>query len=371
MARVSGAPCAAASGCESSPAPVGSRPSVYVVILNWNGWADTVECLESVFRSDFARFKVIVCDNASSDGSLAKVRLWAEGLLNPLVHPGNPLRRLAWPPLAKPIPYLELDARQAGSEAACAGTEAPLVLIQTGANLGFAGGNNVGLRHALACPECDYVWLLNNDTVVSEQALSSLARCAESHRDAAVGLVGSKLLYYHDPGVIQGIGGVYNKLLATNAHVGAGARDDGRYDSEQAQGLIHYPIGASLFVSRPFLAQVGLLCEEYFLYFEELDWVLRGRRLGWDFRYCWHSVVYHKEGASIGGDSRQEQKSSLADYWSLRNRLVFTRKFYPRWLATVYLGFLAVVLNRIRRRQFGRLPMIFSLLLQKSQGPVR
>lgn len=365
MAAYSGVPGAQAPGCVS---PRGASPSgsVYVVILNWNGWADTVECLESVFRSDFLRFRVIVCDNDSSDGSLDKVKLWARGLLDAWTPPGSTLRPLAWPPLDKPVPYLELHQGDPGSEAACAAAGVPLVLIQTGANLGFAGGNNVGLRHALACPDCDYVWLLNNDTVVAPAALGSLVRCAALNRDAAVGLVGSKLLYYHDPGVIQGIGGVYNRLLATSSHVGAGIRDDGRYDSEQAQGLIDYPIGASLLVSRHFLDQVGPLCEEYFLYFEELDWVLRARRKGWGFRYCWHSLVYHKEGASIGGSSREELKSPSADYWALRNRLLFTRKFYPRFLATVQLGFLAVIANRIRRRQFDRLPMIFSLLLLKS-----
>ena len=144
-----------------------------VILLNWNGWKDTLECLESVFRLDGKDFRVIVCDNASTDGSLEKIKQWARGEL--AAECANPqLSGLTSPPVAKPIQYLEMTREQA--EARTGGWEAPLTLIQTGGNLGFAGGNNVGLRLALGDPDCQYFWLLNNDTVVKPTALSAMVR---------------------------------------------------------------------------------------------------------------------------------------------------------------------------------------------------
>src|SRR3990172_7009722 len=115
---------------------------VYILIVNWNGWGDTVECLESVFRNDYPDYQVIVCDNGSEDGSLDLIRAWAEGNLDVFVPEDNPLRRLSIPPFAKPVPWVELDREQAETGGAGARDGARLILVQTGANLGFAGGDN-------------------------------------------------------------------------------------------------------------------------------------------------------------------------------------------------------------------------------------
>ena len=106
-----------------------------------------------------------------------------------------------------------------------------------------------------------------------------------------------------------------------------------------------------MLVSRDFIKEVGLMCEDYFLYFEEMDWALRGKQKRYQLGYCWESRVYHKEGGSIGSSSKGTKKSEIADYYGLRNRIVFTKKFYPKYLWSVYFGFLVVVWNRIRRRQ--------------------
>src|SRR6266516_3638472 len=118
---------------------------VYVLILNWNNWPDTLECLESVFRTSYPDFQVILCDNGSTDGSLDYVKAWAEGRLDAQVGPSSPLQ-LARPSLRRPIRYLERD-RHVSEEAGGAddGTY-PLILIQTGQNEGFGAGNSVGLR---------------------------------------------------------------------------------------------------------------------------------------------------------------------------------------------------------------------------------
>ena len=122
----------------------------YVILVNWNGWRDTLECLESLFRTSEVEPRVIVCDNASTDGSLEHIRNWAEGIqAAPAVHLG-PLQDLAGSLVEKPLPYVEYDRDQAEAGGDPQDSDCPLILVQCGNNLGFAGGNNVGLRYLLA-----------------------------------------------------------------------------------------------------------------------------------------------------------------------------------------------------------------------------
>ena len=339
-------------------------PRVYIVLLNWNGWQDTIECLESVFRLDYANYRVIVCDNDSTDGSLEYIKAWAENRLDVYVSLDNPLRHLSHPLVSKEISYCQYYRNEAESGGSANDLDNPLVLIQTGANLGFAGGNNVGLRYVVARNDFEYVWLLNNDTVVESNALSKLVGKADFYKAnyQQIGIIGSKLMYYHAPELIQGVGGTYNKYFATSNHIGVFDQDTGQFDNEEIVQQTDYPLGASMFVSVPFIADVGLMCEDYFLYFEELDWTLRGKLKGWQFGYCWQSRVFHKEGGSIGSSSKGDQKSELSDFYGLRNRIMFTKKFFPEFLWFVRLGFVAVLFNRVRRCQFGRVVKVLSLV---------
>src|SRR5450631_1463343 len=116
---------------------------VYILILNWNGWQDTIECLETVFRNDYPNYQVIVCDNDSTDSSLDKIKAWAEGRLEPKNVENEYLRALSSPPVAKPVTYREYSRTRAEKGGAADDGDVSLILIQTGANLGFAGGNNV------------------------------------------------------------------------------------------------------------------------------------------------------------------------------------------------------------------------------------
>ena len=187
----------------------------YVIVLNWNGWKDTIECLESVFRLDCKDFRVIVCDNASTDGSLERLKEWARGeiqfgeIQSGAVNPG--LCHLSNPPVLKPIPYIQLTREEAES---CDGVgSAPLVLIEAGANLGYAGGNNVGLRYALGDATAEFFWLLNNDTVADPGALAEMILFMRQHPN--VGLCGSLNLSYFEPQrtLLRG-GGRYNRWTA-------------------------------------------------------------------------------------------------------------------------------------------------------------
>jgi GT2 family glycosyltransferase len=315
-------------------------PKVYIIILNWNGWRDTIECLESVFRLKYDAFTVLVCDNASSDGSLRYIASWANG--ETLAECANPnLQILSTPPVRKPIPFLCIEP---GEYISLRDRSERLFLVQTGANLGFAGGNNAGMRLALDADDFDYVWLLNNDTVVDPDALISLIKKMDQRPGA--GICGSMLLDYYNPETVQALGGsAYNRWTARSGHIGRGLIRSQIPPCEWVEGRMKYVVGASMFVRKEFLEQIGLMCEDYFLYFEEIDWVTRATgqfALG----YSQESVVYHKEGAAIGTAKLPLKRSALSEFYATRNRILFTRKYF-RYAIGLTVG--AILLSTVHR----------------------
>lgn len=335
-------------------------PKVYVVVLNYNGWKDTLECLESLMRLTYTNYQIVIVDNFSSDDSLEHLRNWAKGKSAIILPEENTLKRLSYPPTTKPLPFIQYTQEEAEK-----GGNAPdddlLILIQTRANLGFAGGNNVALRYVLAKKDADYVWLLNNDTVVESDSLSHLVQSYLDNKHRQVGIMGSKVRYYHKPSLIQCIAGAYyNKWLGYSSQIGNQAVDKGQFDDDVVQpDLI---IGACMLVSTSFLDAVGLLNEEYFLYFEEQDWAERANRNGFKIWYTTRSVVYHKEGSTIGA-SQWQGKSRFSDFYFARSKLLFTERYFgPLIRFTVKVSFIPTILNRIKRRQFDRIPMLLSVM---------
>jgi GT2 family glycosyltransferase len=337
----------------------GGAAGFAVVIVNWNGWRDTIECLESVFRSDHLPETVVVCDNASSDGSVERIRDWAEGRLVPLLPPGHPLRPLINPAAEKSIPYVEYDRATAEGGGDPGDTGAPLILIHTGADLGYAGGTNVGIRYLLARGGESPIWLLNPDTVVEPAAGRELFRRLTS--DAQIGMCGSNVRYHQHPHLNQALGGARHFWwLALPRHIGAGSPAGAGMDEDEVASRMSYVYGASMMVSRRFLREVGLFDEDYFLYFEELDLAMRGRGKGFSLGYASGSVVYHRGGGTPDGEG---DRSMEADYYFLRNRLRVTRKFRPIALPGAYVALLIALLRRAGRGEWARMRMVAKLLI--------
>lgn len=321
-----------------------SAARVAVVLLNWNGWRDTIECLETVFRSDYPALRVFVCDNASSDGSLEHIAAWAEGRQAAAGAPA--FERLRAAVLDKPLPYVRLNAEQALQAPA---RDVPLTLIDTGGNWGFAGGNNVGLRAALAHGDYDYCWLLNNDTVIEADALSRLVEHMQA--DPRIGICGSTLRHYFAPDVVQVAGGsAYNAWRCRSLPLAANQPASVPLDGPALEARIAYVAGASMLVSTAFLRDVGLMAEDYFLYFEEFDWARRARGR-YTLGYAPASLVYHKEGGSIGTGAKGKV-SALALYYLQRNRIKFTRRFFAARLPLLYLSMLLELTRALLRRDF-------------------
>lgn len=328
---------------DSLPVDPSVSPRLAVVLVNWRGVEDTLECLESLLRSDVP-LHAIVCDNDSGDGSVEAIAAWARGERSARVA-SDGLSGLTTPPLAKPIACELLR----NGETLAGGPRAPLTIVETGANLGYAGGNNVGIRLALANPEIDIVWLLNNDTVVEPQTAGAIVAAFEA--EPGLGMVGAALRYYHRPSHHQMLSGMKFSRWTTRAvGVAAGSATDAPIDAEWVRRETDFVCGASLAVSRAFVGDVGLMGEEYFLYYEEVDWAVRnaGRhKLG----FVPEAIVYHKEGASAGSSGAKGQRSAFSDFHHARSKLLFGRKHYPALLPVYFAQNLLMAARRILRRQ--------------------
>lgn len=317
-------------------------PRVHVLLLNWNGWRDTTECLESVFGSDYPDLRVIVCDNESTDDSLDRIREWAEGRLRPEVGgPPDAARRAR----AEPVRYVEYSRNEA-LRGGTPGGDARLILLRTGGNIGFAGGNNVGLRYLLARNEPGYVWVLNNDVVVAPDALRWLVEAAEA--DPGLGPVGCTLMQYHQPDRLERFAGARVRRwsgMALPAQFG-GAR---REEADPTRLEIDFIAGTAVLTRISTLATVGLIDERYFIYLEDVDWSFRmkqaGLRLGCEPR----AVIWHKGGGAM------VHRSPRHDYHVVKSSLLFVHRFEPRWLSAAVLYWLwRALLPKLVRRQWVR-----------------
>lgn len=274
-----------------------SEPFVYIVLLNWNGCRDTIECVESCRKLSYPNFRILLVDNGSSDGSESMLR--------------------------QRLPDVEF--------------------IQTGVNLGFAGGNNVGIRYATE-RGTDYVWLLNNDTVVEPDALSAMVRLADE--DSRIGMVGSKILYHENPQMLWYAGAELDPRCPHRLHHrGLMEEDRGQYDEACETG---YVTGCSLLARREMVEEVGLLEEGLFLYFEDSDWNARAKKAGWKVMYSPASRVYHKISASIGGADSPQML-----YYTARNLLYFIKRNYPDKLKrTFFYALFEHVLVNLKKGRF-------------------
>jgi hypothetical protein len=349
---------------------------IYIIISNYKNWVDTIECLENILRHDYPNYQIVIFDDFSANGSLDYIKAWADGKLDVYLNPANPLRTMSFPPAPKPVPYI-CYSRSAASQGGNAveekrveknfgkGIRYPLILIESEKNLGFAAGNNTGMEYALSKDDFEYVWLLNNDTVVAKDSLVHLVERARIYKAEGrkVAIIGSKLFYYTTPTILQGVGSKFYKILASYRNIGAFEEDKGQYDLPNI--VMDYVIGASMFVDKRFLKDIGLMCTDYYLYFEEIDWILRGKRKGWNLGYAWQSKVFHKGGASIEHMAEGIGKSKLADYCWLKNRIIIAKKYFPHYLWTIYLSFIIAIWRRIKRKQFDRISLVIKAMLQK------
>lgn len=279
---------------------------IYIIIVNYDTWADTIECLESVFRINYLNYQIIIVDNKSTNDSIYYIKAWAEGELDVLVSPLNSMRSLSFPPIKKPVNYVfydREDAEKGGNSDIEKQFVNPLILIQAGYNGGFAFGNNAAIKYALAKNDFDYILLLNNDTVVDKNFLNNLI---ESTKDKSTGVTGCKINYYDDPCKIWFNGGILNEWTGRAKHISKNINKKNTY--------CNFITGACLLVSKNILEDVGLLDESYFMYSEDVDFSYKVAKKGYRLKVAHEAVIYHKIGVSSG-----DTASEFSIYWGSRN----------------------------------------------------
>jgi GT2 family glycosyltransferase len=238
--------------------------SAHIIVLAWNGRDDTLECLRSLEAVRAEDTRVVVVDNGSTDATAEAV--------------------------ASAFPWVEL--------------------LRSDANLGYAGGNNLGLRRALA-EGSDHAILLNNDTVVDPRFAAELVQAAQERPEA--GFLTSKIYFHDRPGTLWFAGATLDTWTGRARHPGYGERDTGRYDVPHPTDL---PCGCSMLVTRRLLETVGLMEESLFLYGEEVDWALRARAAGFSTLFVPSSKVWHKVSRGTGGT-----QTGRYLYYAVRNML--------------------------------------------------
>lgn len=260
------------------------RMKVGIVLVNWNGMRETIDCLESLVRLELEGLEVltVVVDNASMDDSIKQIR--------------------------KKYPMV--------------------TILEEKKNVGFSGGNNRGIRYVID-KGVDYVWLLNNDTTSDEKALGALVKgCNETNS----GIVGSKIYFskgreFHNnrykPSelgkVIWYAGGEIDWANMYGRHRGVDEVDVGQYDE---RGETEFVSGCSMLVQREVIERIGMLDEKFFVYWEDVDFCLRAKNYGYKICYEPKSVIWHKNASSSGGSG-----SKLHEYYQTRNRLLIGMRF--------------------------------------------
>jgi GT2 family glycosyltransferase len=242
-----------------------SSPKVSIIILNWNGRDDTLECLASIVQLDYSNYEVVVVDNGSMDDSVSSIQ--------------------------KMFP--------------------DVTLIQTHKNLGYAGGNNVGIKRALETG-AEYILILNNDTVVDSSLLRKLFEANRTRPDA--GLLGPAIYNYSAQDELISIGGVRDPSRSFEfvqaSHEGSAYQE------------VEILIGCAMLIKREVFERAGLLDESFFLCWEEIDFCMRAAENGFKCLAVPEAVIWHKVGAALGAEaSASEEASPLRTYFDVRNQL--------------------------------------------------
>lgn len=275
-------------------------PQVAIIVLNWNGGEDTLACLESLRQLDYPNYEIVVVDNGSTDGSAQAIR----------------------------------DAFP------------DVMMLGTGKNLGFAEGNNVGLRYALA-GSADYVLLLNDDTEVASDFISVLVCAVEATPHA--GVAGPTIYYFNRPTTIWAAGGTIDWRRGNSHLMALNEVDEGQYDVVRE---VDFVTGCALLARREVVDQVGMLDSRFFMYYEEAEWCVRVARAGYKILHVPQAHVWHKIVPT------QQSASPRVHYYMTRNRLLFlrsTRAGVRAWLHTLLAEYLRTLVSWTMRPRWRRM----------------
>lgn len=255
----------------------------YIIILNYNGWKDTIECLNSLscIQEDC---KIVLIDNKSTDDSIDKLEKWIQN-------------------------QKELSSN--------------LIFIKSSENNGYAAGNNIGIKYVESQEDAQFIWILNNDTLIQEDTFKNLINCYKNLENENIALLGSKIL--NEDLTIQSVG------FTTK-----------QYSQKEIEVLSNVEVehisGCSVFFRVKKIKEIGYISEEYFLYYEETDWMKHIKQKGFKIFTCLSSQLIHKHAKSTGGIY-----SPFVIYYMTRNQILFNRKYLN---SIEYYLFILKIINR-------------------------
>jgi len=280
-------------------------PLVSIISINYNAPEITAQMIESLRHVTYPQIEIIIVDNASGKGDVDKLK----------------------------IDFPEIH------------------LIKSNKNLGFAGGNNLGIRKSKG----EYILLLNNDTEVKPDFIEPLIDKFVS--DPTIGAVSPKIYFQHSPNLLQFTGvSKINKYTTRSVGWGFGVMDNGQFNEDKESYFAH---GAAMLVPRKVIEKVGMMAEIYFLYYEEMDWGQRIRDAGYKIFYVHNSEIYHKESVATG------RESPLKTYYMNRARVIYMRrnvKGFDLCIAFLYQNIVAIPKNMFMFLLKGKFTLLWAYI---------
>jgi GT2 family glycosyltransferase len=263
----------------------------YIIVLHYNAYQDTIDCLESILNLSSKYYEIVLVDNASTDLSLNSIQKW--------------------------IIDNSCDS---------------IKILKSNNNGGYSTGNNLGIKYASKEDDCEYIWILNNDTVIEPDSLRNLIN-SDKKKDIDT-IWGSKILYPN--GRVQSLGcRINNKFMLTYHNHNNLIDKDSEFEIDQ----IDYIHGCSMFFNKSIIGKIGYFSEEYFMFFDDVDFCKRAVNQGIQLNISQKSIVIHKEGKTI--------KKNKLEYLSVINRIKYAKKYFSYNLCYVYMGICYKILKSI------------------------
>jgi len=336
---------------------------IYIIILNYNTWKDTIEAILSIINNDYKNFQIILIDNCSPNESEKKLRDWLSGDLDFKIENNFFDKKLnvAFKQILPFVYYTEEHKLQRdivyenkvyndflATHSNC-NIEYPILFVQTGKNLGFAGGNNIALRALIDSTEDAYVFLLNPDTFLEKNALGILIQKSSISEKFLEGL---KILEYKNPDLLTTIGGYkLNKFTALPKNI-----------KEIADiHSLDYIYGGALFTNIVTLKFIGAMPEDYFLYWEETDWCYGAKKQGVQLKAIDSAICYDKVGTSTG-------RGFLSEYYFTYNSMLFYKKYLNQYIYTLFLFHLLRLSVKIIKNKREQAKALFKALTDYVKG---
>lgn len=309
------------------------KDKVYVVLVNYNEYESTIECVKSLLESSYNYYDILIVDNCSPNDSYAKLYEYFSN--------------------QDDVNFMNGTEYKGNTE------DNSIVLFKSVTNNGFAAGCNIATKIVLSNKSEGYMWYLNNDTIVDKNAMETLTENMENDKNkicsSTLVKYGTKNVQCFGGGYINGLLG-YQKYFGENEKLYNVIKNSAKLKKEINEKL-DYIVGASMLVPIDLLKKYGLMQEGFFLYWEETDfcYMMKSNRV--KLEWIPNSIVYHKIGQST------DITSELTDYYSTRNTIKFFKKWYPQNILVVVLVNLTLkIINRISRGQFNRIKLVINAI---------